>query len=121
MPTITVMNGNQFEAEEGKRLVLALEDSGLDVLHRCGGYAKCTTCRVKFFGGEPDMMTTAERDRLAQDGLIGEVRLACQIPCEHDMTVEPVWRLSTTEFSDTGQRPQDFITPDPVWVKVPRY
>jgi ferredoxin len=120
MPTITPIPGTPFEVETGKRLILALEDSGLDVLHRCGGYAKCTTCRVHIAVGEPDTMTTAERDRLAQDGLVGEVRLACQIECQHDMTVEPVWRLSTTEFIDAGNRPQDHITPDPVWVRAPR-
>ena len=120
MPTITVPSTGQSEVESGKRLILALEDSGLDVLHRCGGYARCTTCRVQVFSGEPDRMTAAERERLAQDGLIGEVRLACQIICDHDMTVESVWRLSTTEFTDTGRRPEDYITPDPVWVKVPR-
>lgn len=120
MPTITIHAGSSFAVEPGKRLVLALEDSGLDVLHRCGGYAKCTTCRVRVYAGEPDQMTTAERDRLAQDGLIGEVRLACQIPCQGDMTVGPVWRLSTTQFSDAGRRPEDHITPDPVWVKTPR-
>ncbi len=119
MPRITVMR-ETFDVEPGKRLVLALEDSGLDVLHRCGGYAKCTTCRVRVFAGEPKQMTTAERDRLAEDGLIGQVRLACQIPCNQDMTVEPVWRLSTTEFIDSGRRPQDNITPEPVWVPAPK-
>jgi ferredoxin len=117
---ITVKDGPTLDVAPGKRLILALEDGGLDVLHRCGGYAKCTTCRVKVYSGEPDTMTVAERDRLAQDGLIGEVRLACQISCEHDMTVEPVWRLSTTNYGDAGQRPEDHITPDPQWVKAPR-
>jgi ferredoxin len=44
MPTITV-EGKSFKVEEGKKLVLALEDSGVDILHRCGGNAKCMTCR----------------------------------------------------------------------------
>ncbi len=35
-----------FEVESGTRLVLALERNGVDILHRCGGNAKCTTCRV---------------------------------------------------------------------------
>ena len=32
-----------FEADEGKKLVLAIEDNGIDILHRCGGNARCTT------------------------------------------------------------------------------
>ncbi len=47
--TAEAANGNLvFEAEEGKKLVLALEDNGVDILYRCGGNAKCTTCRVEF-------------------------------------------------------------------------
>jgi ferredoxin len=29
----------EFEAPEGKKLVLAIEDAGIDILHRCGGNA----------------------------------------------------------------------------------
>ena len=35
-----------FDAEQGRKLVLAIEDAGVDILHRCGGNAKCTTCRA---------------------------------------------------------------------------
>ncbi len=120
MPNITIENGSTFEAANEKRLVLALEDSGLDILHRCGGYAKCTTCRVQFRTGEPDAMTTAERDRLAESGLVGQYRLSCQIYCDHDMTLKWVNRLSQSEYDDTGNRPKDQITPDAVWTTRPR-
>ena len=42
-----------FDAPQGKKLVLAIEDAGIDILHRCGGNARCTTCRVQFVSGEP--------------------------------------------------------------------
>jgi len=61
--------------------LLALENNGIDVLHRCGGYAGCTTCRVEFAEGEPSRMTRAEKDKLADRELTG-VRLSCQIPCQ---------------------------------------
>ena len=42
------------EVASGKRLVLAIEqDAKVDVLHACGGNARCTTCRVEFIEGEP--------------------------------------------------------------------
>ena len=35
--------------------MLAIEqDAKVDVLHACGGNARCTTCRVEFVDGEPD-------------------------------------------------------------------
>lgn len=120
MPKITVKDGQTFDAPEGKRLILALEDAGVDILHRCGGFARCTTCRVKFIEGEPEKMTVAEKERLGQqEGLLGEVRLSCQIPCQHDMTVEPLMSLAKMNLDDPGSRPQDNITPDPEWIDRP--
>jgi len=62
MPKLTVKDFGMFDISCGKRLVLALGDeAGVDQLHACGGNARCTTCRVQFFTGEPDGMTEAEK------------------------------------------------------------
>lgn len=116
MAIITV--GTQsFEASPDKRLVLALEDVGIPVLHRCGGYAKCTTCRVKFTSGEPELMTKAEKQRLKQDplNLYGKARLSCQILCTADMTLQPLMTLGTADVDSPGKRPENHITPPPEW------
>ena len=52
MPTVTVDGEKSFEVEPGKKLVLAIEDAGIDIMHKCGGNARCTTCRVEILGGE---------------------------------------------------------------------
>ncbi len=118
MPTLTI-NGNAHTTEDGKRLVLAIKDSGEDILHRCGGYAGCTTCRVTFDAGEPDKMTEADLAKLDEQGNTGKFRLSYQILCEGDMTVTPLMTLANTELDDPGSRPEDNITPDPVWVNKP--
>jgi ferredoxin len=115
MPKLTVENVGTFDVPQGKRLVLALEDEAkIDQLHACGGNARCTTCRVEFIAGEPDRMTQAEKAVLAARGLSG-VRLSCQIPCDHDMTVRVISRLAGSGRPDAGRRPDDQITPPPVW------
>ena len=54
MPKLEVEGRGTFDVPEGKRLVLAIEkNAGVDILHRCGSYARCTTCRVEFLAGEP--------------------------------------------------------------------
>jgi ferredoxin len=116
MPKITLSDGTSFDAPHSKRLVLAIEDAGIDILHRCGGYARCTTCRVVFKDGEPHEMTRAERERLKAGLLFGKVRLSCQISCEHDMIVEVVYRVSNGDADSPGDRPEDSITPIPEWV-----
>ncbi|MDQ6693229.1 MAG: (2Fe-2S)-binding protein [Chloroflexota bacterium] len=108
-----------FEVENGTRLVVALEQNGVDILHRCGGNAKCTTCRVEFLEGEPQKMTVAERDKLIEKGLLGQVRLSCQIACEHDMSLRPVNLFSQSGLSDPGPEPAQEITPSPEWTQAP--
>ena len=113
MPSLTVEGFGTFEVVNGKRLVLAIEqDAHVDILHACGGNARCTTCRVEFIEGEPAAQTLAERERLAARGLTG-VRLSCQILCDHDMTVRAISRLAGSGRPDPGPTPQPFIEPPP--------
>jgi ferredoxin len=119
MPKLTVEEVGSFEVPAGKRLVNALVDEcGVDQLHACGGYARCTTCRVEFVAGEPAAMTKAEKEVLDAKGLAGTpgLRLSCQIACDADMTVKAVSRLAGTGRADAGRRPADAIEPPPEWV-----
>ena len=116
MPKITVEGYGTFEVSADKRLVLAIEqDAKVDIMHACGGNARCTTCRVEFIEGEPSKMTVAEKERLAARGLSG-VRLSCQILCDHDMTVRAISRREGTGRPDPGPTPATTITPPAVWV-----
>jgi ferredoxin len=116
MPKLMVEGFETVEVPEGKRLVLAMtEDAGVDQLHACGGNCKCTTCKVEFIEGEPQMMTEAEKAKLAERGLEG-VRLSCQIYVTEDMSVRAISRLEGSGRADPGSRPDDVIQPPPVWV-----
>jgi ferredoxin len=116
MPKITVEGYGTFEVPADKRLVLAIEqDARVDIMHACGGNARCTTCRVEFIEGEPSKMTVAEKERLAARELSG-VRLSCQILCDQDMTVRAISRLEGTGRPDPGPTPATTITPPAVWV-----
>ena len=115
MPKLTVEGFPTVDIEPGKRLVLAIkEDSGVDILHACGGNARCTTCRVEFVDGEPTKITAAEKSRLEARGLSG-VRLSCQILCDQDMTIRAISRLEGSGRPDAGGAPAETITPPPDW------
>jgi ferredoxin len=106
MPRVTVENESSFDVEAGKKLVLALEDNGIDVLHRCGGNARCTTCRVEIVSGEVPPMSEEEREALEEPELIAKYRLSCQLRVESDLTVR-VAKRSHIEQLDPGPRPED--------------
>jgi ferredoxin len=116
MPKLTVEGYRTVEVPSDKRLVLAIEqDAEVDIMHACGGNARCTTCRIEFIEGEPSKMTVAENERLTARGLTG-VRLACQILCAHDMTVRAISRLEGSGRADPGRTPEKTLTPLPEWV-----
>ena len=116
MSKLTVEGYGTFEVPADKRLVLAIEqDAKVDIMHACGGNARCTTCRVEFVAGEPSAMTVAEKQVLTAIGLSG-VRLSCQMLCDHDMTVRAISRLEGTGRPDPGRTPEPVIMPPPEWV-----
>ncbi len=107
MPTVTVQGEKSFEVETGKKLVLAIEDAGIDVMHRCGGKARCTTCRVEILEGDVAPPEPAEVERLARETDLGpNVRLSCQIRVEGDLTVKVLNRASIAGIAP-GPRPED--------------
>lgn len=107
MPTVTVEGFPPFEAPAGKKLVLAIEDAGIDIMHRCGGNARCTTCKVQVVSGTLPEMGGMEQARLARDETLGpDIRLSCQIRVESDLTVRVFNRASETGLP-IGNRPMD--------------
>jgi ferredoxin len=107
MPTVRVEGEAPFEAQEGRRLVLAIEDAGIDILHRCGGNARCTTCRVDVLDGDAGPMTEAEAERLEHvSDRVDTTRLSCQIQVREDLKVKVKNRLhEKPELGDAGPRP----------------
>lgn len=110
MPKIeaeTATGAQTFEAAAGRKLVLAIEDAGIDILHRCGGNAKCTTCRVEITDGDVGPMGELEHNRLAMEtGLTENVRLSCQVHVNGDLKVRVLRQASTTNLAP-GPRPAD--------------
>lgn len=110
MPLITAETATgtvSFEAEAGRKLVLALEDNGVDILHRCGGNARCTTCRVDVIEGDPGEIGENEAAILATKTDLNErTRLSCQIHITENMSVKVINQASVAGI-DPGTRPED--------------
>lgn len=110
MPKITAETATgpvAFEAEEGRKLVLCLEDNGVDILHRCGGNAKCTTCRVEIMDGDPGEIGEAEKTILAtKSDLTDHTRLSCQIRVHDDLVLKVLNQASVMGI-DPGNRPEE--------------
>ncbi|MGC4046562.1 MAG: 2Fe-2S iron-sulfur cluster-binding protein [Armatimonas sp.] len=117
MPNLTVEGHGTYDVPAGKKLVLAIEDAGIPILHRCGGVPACTTCRVQVIEGDVPPMSEEEEGALEDPELIATHRLSCQLRVNGDMTVK-VWGTVGTEvrgpffengkvFDEAGDRPAD--------------
>jgi ferredoxin len=108
MPKITAETAQgtiAFEMEEGRKLVLGIEDNGIDILHRCGGNARCTTCRVEVLAGDPGEIGEPEKAILAtKTDLNDHTRLSCQVRVIDDLHVKVINQASVKGI-DAGSRP----------------
>jgi ferredoxin len=110
------VEGTTIDVADGTRLVSAVEAAGVEIGHRCGGNARCTTCRVAFAEGEPSTYTRAEYAKLSERDLLGQYRLACQIACDHDMTIAEVGMTKENQnWTDTGPAVEPTVTPEAVF------
>jgi len=107
MPKVTIENGPSCEVEAGTKLVLAIEDAGCDILHRCGGNSRCTTCRVEILEGDAGPIEPMEAERIGREtDWPAERRLSCQVRVQGDLTVRVLSTASATGMP-TGARPID--------------
>ncbi len=110
MPNVTAETATgtvSFDAPAGKKLVLAIEDSGIDIMHRCGGNARCTTCRVEVLSDFVGERTDDEQAILSTiDGISDITRLSCQIRLNDDIHVRVINQASIAGI-DAGTRPED--------------
>jgi ferredoxin len=106
MPKVTVPDRGTFEVEKGTKLVLALEDNDINILHRCGGNAKCTTCRVEVLEGDFGELTSIEKEAFSKKGIEDQLRLSCQVHVNEDVIVRPAMTEESSGL-DAGPRPAE--------------
>ncbi len=113
----------EITVEKGTKLLKALIDNETDVVHTCGGRAKCTTCRVTIHKGVPTRKTQRQHDLFEKLIKSGQpqfdhpaVFLSCQVIVEDDMTVSVSETFNSVIHDSRGKDTPDEITPDPEWL-----
>ncbi len=61
-------------------------------------------------------MTRAEFVKLRGAGLLGEVRLSCQMRVEDDMRLSVLMTKASEGWPDTGPVPADVVEPEAEWL-----
>lgn len=128
MPIVTVVDfmgrvQKELTVETGTKLLKALIDHDVDIVHTCGGHAECATCRVTIHKGVPTRKTQAQQERFEKLIKTGHTQfdhpavfLSCQTIVENDMTVSATETFNHVIHDSVGKEVEDRITPDPVWL-----
>ncbi|PFV73118.1 (2Fe-2S)-binding protein [Bacillus sp. AFS059628] len=106
MPKLTIEGAGTFDVKKGTKLVLAIEDNGVNILHRCGGKARCTTCRVEIIAGEFCEASSNEKNAITEKGIEDHLRLSCQMHVHKDIIVRPILTVENSGL-DAGPRPAE--------------
>jgi adenylate cyclase len=87
--TISYANGPTVTVPRGYSILEASRSIRLPHESVCGGRARCSTCRVRIQRGLPELPSASEIERatLARIGAPENVRLACQVRPEFDVTL----------------------------------
>ena len=107
MPTLKILPEARIsQVASGTSLLEASLTAGVELPQACGGRASCTTCRVLVKEGSAGLspLRLAEREMLAESGLLGSYRLACQARVLGDVVVErPPWPWLEGVHPTTGE------------------
>ena len=107
MPTLKILpEARSSQVARGTGLLQASLMAGIELPQACGGRASCTTCRVLVKEGATGLspLQLAEREMLAESGLLGRYRLACQARVLGDVVVErPHWPWLNGSDATTGE------------------
>jgi Na+-transporting NADH:ubiquinone oxidoreductase subunit F len=86
--TVDINNGiKKISVKHGMTLLSGLARNQLLLPSACGGNAKCGACRVKVVSGLSGNFSEGERSLLSDEEKASDVRLACQVKVEHDMSI----------------------------------
>lgn len=83
---ININDKPSLRSEGGQSLLAALQAAHIFVPSACGGRGACGLCKVKVQQGAGPF-TEKELRQLTPDEKQSQVRLACQIPVERDLTI----------------------------------
>ena len=104
--TITYPGGRKVTVAPGLSVLEASRSAGIPHASVCGGRGRCSTCRVRIAHGLEHLAPASEEEArvLKRVGTPANVRLACQIRPNQDVTVTPLL-APTAQPADGHRRP----------------
>ncbi|MHA1300071.1 MAG: 2Fe-2S iron-sulfur cluster-binding protein [Candidatus Helarchaeota archaeon] len=91
--------GKRVKVEEGRSVLEAAQENGIDIVSICGGAGKCGKCKIIISKYAPvSGISKKERELLSEDEINKGIRLACLTKVFGDITIKvpesnQLWRI----------------------------
>lgn len=97
--TITYPGGRAIRMRPGQTVLEVSRENGIPHTAVCGGRARCSTCRTRILKGEDLLPPPSAREQAVLERIRApaNVRLACQLRPQADLTVQPLVPARTAE------------------------
>ena len=88
MPTLVFLpSGITRQVAKGTRLIDAVRDAGLPIARACGDELVCAKCGVRILEGRVAREAPIERRAKQRNRVPSELRLACALRVQRDLTL----------------------------------
>lgn len=98
--------GQEIENDPNKTLLQLCTENQIEIRSICKGVPSCAECRVKIVGGEHNVLppTKAEIGVVGSNYFIDQRRLACQVHCFGEVTVDITEQIERSETQNKKVR-----------------
>lgn len=98
--------GQEIQADPNKSLLQLCTENQIEIKSICKGVPSCAECRVKIVEGEYNVVppTKVEMSLIGTNYFIDQRRLACQVRCFGDVTVDLTEQIERSEIQNKKVR-----------------
>lgn len=101
-----VPTGQEIEADPNKSLLQLCVENQIEIKSICKGVPSCAECRIRVVEGEHNIVppSKAEMSLIGTNYFIDQRRLACQVHCYGDITVDLTEQIERSEIQSKKVR-----------------
>ncbi len=91
MPMLTVLEKGlslQLRCQPHQSVLEKLNQAEIKINTACTGSGVCGLCKIKLLSGQATPLTPIERQKLSRQQLAKQIRLACQVQMQSDLTIQ---------------------------------
>ena len=103
-------DGQEFEIKPNQSILNLAKDNGIHIQSVCKGIPSCSECRVNIVEGEHNLLppSSTELSLIGTAYFVDQRRLACQLRCLGDVTIDLSEQNEKSSQAVSSKRPRGY-------------